>query len=185
MNKLNNATLRSALSIVLGFVLVLWPEMAVNYLVITIGILFILPGIFSLLSYFTRDKSEEMPPASFPIEAAGSILFGAWLVIMPTFFVNILMYILGALLVLAGIFQIIHLFKARKWSLVPWGFYILPIVILITGIVILFYPFATVATTFMIFGAALIIYGFTELINTYRFRKKTGIVVKDDPEDDW
>lgn len=172
MSKISNATLRSALSIVLGFVLVLWPEMAVSYLVITIGILFILPGIFSLLGYFTRDRDEAAPHRSFPLEAAGSILFGAWLVIMPNFFVNILMYILGAVLLFAGIIQIVSLVKARKWAVVSWAFYVMPVLILLTGIVILAYPFATATTTFIVFGAALIVYGFTELINSYRFRQK-------------
>ncbi len=172
MNKFNSATLRSALAIVLGFVLVLWPELAVTYLVITIGILFILPGIFSILSYFTRDRKPGAPDKNFPIEGAGSILFGAWLVIMPTFFVNILMYILGALLVLGGFFQIIALIKARKWSLVPWGYYVIPTLILIVGILILAYPFGTAANTFVVFGVACIIYGFSELINSFKFRKK-------------
>ena len=88
--------------IVLGLVLVLWPEAAVTYLVITIGICFIIPGLFSLLNYFTREKVEGELSPMFPIDGAGSILFGAWLVIMPQFFVSILMYVLGALLVLAG-----------------------------------------------------------------------------------
>ena len=44
MRSINGAVLRSAFAMVLGFVLVLWPEAAITYLVITIGILFILPG---------------------------------------------------------------------------------------------------------------------------------------------
>ena len=103
MKRINNSVLRSAFAMILGFVLVLWPEAAVTYLVITIGICFIIPGIFSLLNYFTREKVEGEPSPMFPIDGAGSILFGAWLVIMPEFFVNILMYILGALLVIAGV----------------------------------------------------------------------------------
>ena len=54
MRSINGAVLRSAFAMVLGFVLVLWPEAAITYLVITIGILFILPGLFAILSYFTR-----------------------------------------------------------------------------------------------------------------------------------
>ena len=100
MRSINGAVLRSAFAMVLGFVLVLWPEAAITYLVITIGILFILPGLFAILSYFTRPKNENGEKPMFPIEAAGSVLFGAWLVIMPEFFVNILMYVLGALLVI-------------------------------------------------------------------------------------
>jgi len=53
MRSINGAVLRSAFAMVLGFVLVLWPEAAITYLVITIGILFILPGLFAILSYFT------------------------------------------------------------------------------------------------------------------------------------
>ena len=58
MKKINNSVLRSAFAMILGFVLVLWPEAAVTYLVIAIGICFIIPGIFSLLNYFTREKVE-------------------------------------------------------------------------------------------------------------------------------
>ena len=61
MRKINNSILRSAFAIIFGRVLVLWPEAADTYLVIAIGICFILPGIFSLLSYFTREKIEGEP----------------------------------------------------------------------------------------------------------------------------
>ena len=67
MRSINGAVLRSAFAMVLGFVLVLWPEAAITYLVITIGILFILPGLFAILSYFTRPKNEngEKPDVSY------------------------------------------------------------------------------------------------------------------------
>ena len=122
MKSLNGSVLRCIFAIVLGLVLVLWPEAAVTYLVITIGICFIIPGLFSLLNYFTREKVEGEPSPMFPIDGAGSILFGAWLVIMPQFFVSILMYVLGALLVLAGAQQLISLVSARKWSTVSYDF---------------------------------------------------------------
>ena len=165
MKSLNGSVLRCIFAIVLGLVLVLWPEAAVTYLVITIGICFIIPGLFSLLNYFTREKVEGEPSPMFPIDGAGSILFGAWLVIMPQFFVSILMYVLGALLVLAGAQQLISLVSARKWSTVSYVFYIIPSLILITGIMILAYPFGAAANTFVIFGVACLIYGISELIN--------------------
>ncbi|RHJ85506.1 HdeD family acid-resistance protein [Parabacteroides sp. AM08-6] len=172
MKNLNSSILRCAFALALGLVLVLWPEAAVTYLVITIGVCFILPGVFSLLNYFTREKVEGEPNPMFPIDGAGSMLFGAWLVIMPQFFVSILMYILGALLVIAGIQQIVSLVSARKWAIVPYGFYVIPVLILLTGIMILVYPFGAAANTFVIFGIACIIYGVSELINWYKFNKK-------------
>lgn len=172
MKTINNSIIRSLFAIVLGLVLVLWPDTAIIYLVMTIGILFILPGVFSVLHYFTRDKSEAGASRMFPVEGAGSILFGAWLVITPAFFVNILMYILGALLVIAGLQQMLALISFRKWQTVPWGFYILPLLILVTGITILAYPFDVMANTFVIFGVASLFYGAFELLNWYKFKKK-------------
>ena len=125
-----------------------------------------------LLNYFTREKVEGEPSPMFPIDGAGSILFGAWLVIMPQFFVSILMYVLGALLVLAGAQQLISLVSARKWSTVSYVFYIIPSLILITGVMILAYPFGAAANTFVIFGVACLVYGISELINWYKFSKR-------------
>ncbi len=172
MKSLNGSVLRCVFAIILGLILVLWPEVAVIYLVITIGICFIIPGLFSLFRYFTREKTEGEPSPMFPIDGAGSILFGTWLVVMPQFFVSILMYVLGALLVLAGAQQLISLISVRKWSKVPYGFYILPSLILITGIMILAYPFGAAANTFVIFGVACLVYGISELINWHKFTKR-------------
>ena len=78
-------------------------EAAINYLIMAIGALFAIPGIISIFSYLSRRGSGPEANPIFPVDAAGSILLGAWLMIMPSFFVNILMYILGGLLVLAYI----------------------------------------------------------------------------------
>lgn len=172
MKTISNSVFRSVFAILLGLVLVLWPEATIIYLVMTIGICFILPGIFTLVSYFMRDKGEFAPAVRFPLEGAGSILLGTWLVITPAFFVNILMYILGALLLLAGLQQIIMLIRARKWSTVPFGFYLMPLLIFITGITILAYPFGAAANVFVVFGAASIVYGAIELLNEYKFGKR-------------
>ena len=108
----------------------------------------------------------------FPLDAAGSVFLGGWMGIMPNFFVNIFMYLLDILLVVAGIQQIISLSYARRWNHVPLGFYVIPVLILVTGIMILFYPFGAAANTFVIFGVACLIYGITELINWYKFNKR-------------
>lgn len=172
MNYMNHAILRSALAVVLGVVLVLWPETSIAYLVITIGVLFILPGVVSILHFFTAERDDYTPSPTFPVEAAGSILFGIWLVVMPHFFVNILMYVLGGLLLIAGAHQIVMLVRARKYRSVGWGFYVIPVMLTLTGAVILANPFGVASMAFIVFGVAAMVYGVTELINVYRFRRK-------------
>lgn len=169
MKKIDGTILRSIFALVLGLVLVLWPGSAVQYLVIVIGVLFIIPGVISLASYFrTRSKSPDFS-SSFPIESAGSILLGIWLVSTPAFFVNILMYVLGVLLMLAGVLQLVSLSSARKWTAVPVPYYIFPVLILLCGIVILAYPFTVATSAFMFLGIVCLVYGAGELFNWYRF----------------
>ena len=167
----NVIIVRSILAIVLGFVLVMWPDAAVNYLVILIGILFMLPGLYAIIHHFVRPVDLEGGKRIFPIEAAGSVLLGAWLVSTPTFFVNLLMYVLGGILCVASLQQFRTLIRARKWSQVPLGFYLMPTLLLLTGLMILAYPFDAVANTFVIFGLAILFYGACELINAYKFKK--------------
>ena len=82
------------------------------------------------------------------------------------------MYVLGAVLVFAGISQIAHLFSARSYASVSFGYYVIPILILLAGLVVLVNPFAAVAIPFVILGVGSTVYGITELVNLYKFRKK-------------
>ena len=66
-----------------------------------------------------------------------------------------------------------HSFRyARGWNHVPLCVYVITVLILVTGIMILFYPFGAAANTFVIFRVAGLIYGITELINWYKFNKR-------------
>ena len=136
-----------------------------------------LMGFFIEMGNIFSERKEYNTPPLFPLDGLGSLLLGGWLLLMPNFFVNILMYLLGAVLVLAGIQQISTLIRARKWSVVPYGFYILPSLILLVGVMILVYPMDIMANTLTIFGVATLFYGANELINWYKFRKRDYIQI--------
>lgn len=181
MKQMNYSLIRIVFALIIGLVLVIWPNTASDYLVITIGILFIIPGLIGMISYFTRDKGTVN---RFPIAALGSFLFGLWLVIMPEFFANLLMYVLGVILVLGGAQQVYSVAIARRWTTVPFGFYVLPGLILIAGILILFNPVQARNTAFLIIGIASIVYAATELINWFRFtNRKPKVPVRNEIED--
>lgn len=169
MKTMNYSIMRCICAWMLGVLLVAWPEAAIIYLVITVGVLFLVPGLFTIISYLTRSKELDR---SFPIAGLGSLLFGLWLMIMPAFFVNILMYVLGAVLVLAGISQIVNLSAARSWTFVPGGFFVVPALVLIAGIVVLFNPFTVATVPFIVLGVSSIVYGISDFINIIRFRQK-------------
>ena len=87
MKSMNYSLIRTICALVIGLVLVLWPDAAINYIVITIGILFLIPGFIVLIGYFGT-KPEPGVSRRFPIEGVGSLLFGLWLVTMPGFFAD-------------------------------------------------------------------------------------------------
>lgn len=131
MKSFNNYSLISSLcSLAVGILLVAMPGVAAVYLVITIGMLFMIPGLVGVATYLMALRRGETSSHSlFPLVAVGSILFGLWLIIMPNFFIEVIMYILGVLLVLAGLNQLAAFVSARTYTTVPLGWYIIPVLV--------------------------------------------------------
>lgn len=182
MKMMNYSVMRCVSAIAIGILLMVWPEAAILYLVIAIGAMFFIPSLFSLVGYFMKGRQVGV---YFPIVSLGSLLFGLWLMISPAFFVGILMYVLGIVLIFAGISQIANLISARSHTVVPFGFFVMPILILLSGLVVVVNPFAAATIPFIILGVSSAVYGITELINLYKFRKKEeqveadGLLVED------
>ena len=169
MKIMNHSLLRAISSILIGLLLVVWPETAIVYLVIAIGVLFFIPGLISVISYVTKGQKIGMP---FPIVSIGSLLFGLWLMVSPAFFVGILMYVLGIILVFAGISQIINLVNIRNWAQVGIGYFVVPILILLAGMIVLLNPFAVASIPFIILGISCMVYGISDIFNRIVFRQK-------------
>ena len=175
MKMMNYSIMRCVSAIAIGILLMVWPETAIVYLVIAIGAMFFLPSLFTLVGYFVKGRQLGM---YFPIISLGSLLFGLWLMISPAFFVGILMYVLGVVLVFAGISQIAGLLGARSHASVSFGYYVMPILILFAGLVVLVNPFAVATIPFIILGISSTAYGISELINIYKFRRKEEKLMK-------
>lgn len=137
MKGISNSFLRTICALIIGLVLVMFPNEAGDYFVITIGVVFLIPALLSIIGYFAMSAEERR---RLPIEGIGSLLFGLWLIIMPGFFADLLTFVLGFILVLGGVQQIASLSAARRWMPVRVGFYIIPVLILIAGLVALFNP---------------------------------------------
>lgn len=172
MKSLNYALLPSLCALAVGILLVVWPDMAINYLVITVGVLFLIPGLAGVFSYFLSMRKRQRTKAMFPVAALGSALLGIWLIVMPMFFVTILMYVLGVLLLLGGVSQIAGFAAASNYSRVPAGMYVFPILVMIAGVVVLFNPFEAAAVPFVVLGVSFIVYSLIDIFRLIRFRKE-------------
>lgn len=170
MKKLNYSFIRIIFALIIGLILVLWPDAAIEYIVLTIGVLFIASGLITLLSYI-GGKRKKGGFNAFPVDGLGAFLLGLMLVIMPTFFAKVFIILLGFILLLGGIQQIASLTSARRWIRVPLGFYVVPSLILIAGIISLFNPMGVQKTALIIIGATCIVYAVSELVNWFKFTR--------------
>lgn len=169
MKGLSYSFLRAICALVIGLVLVMFPDQAGDYFVITIGVISLVPSLISIIGYFAQ--STEMR-SRFPIEGVGSLLFGLWLIIMPGFFADLLTFVLGFILVMGGVQQIASLSAARRWMPVPGGFYVVPVLILLAGLVALFNPTGVRSTAFIIIGISSLVYAASELLNWFKFTRR-------------
>ena len=160
---------RAVLSIILGVVLVSWPGAALKYIIMLIGLIFVLTG---LISYVMTNREREVRSRYFaPFSGIGSLILGLLLLCLPSSFLSIFMFVFGFILVVAAIGQFVTLAAARQFGPVSFVSYLFPVLIFVAGIVILFDPFRSAEGVVILFGVTSIFYGVTDFINQYAIRK--------------
>jgi len=197
MRILQSAVFRAVCAIVIGVLLIKFPDNTVKGITIAIGVLFLLSGIISCVTYYMskRNVSEykiydndgnlvagEQP--TFPIVGLGSTILGLILALSPTAFVSALMYIIGAILILGAINQFMSLINGRRYGRIGFGYWIMPSVILLTGLYVMVKPMAPLATAMLVLGWCTLLYGIVELINALKFYrdKKQWLQSNDQPQ---
>ena len=168
MRVLGYSLTRAVCALVIGMILVMFPDQASNYFVITIGVIFLVPSLIGIIAYTTNGKKKQQ---RFPIEGVGSLLFGLWLIIMPHFFSNLLTIILGFILLMGGIQQLASVSTLRTLVKVSYRYYVVPTLILIAGLVALFNPTGVQRTAFIIIGISCMVYAFSEFVNWFIFTR--------------
>ena len=163
-----NAPIRAILGLVLGLILCLYPDNVGNYLVILLGLIFVIPSAVSILLYVAKFmKTEKLRTRTFPIVAIGCLLFGAWLIISPANFVQMLTVIIGILMIIGSVQQLYGLQCAKQWTNISGIHYFVPIVLLVSGIIVILNPIGVVSTVMTFAGIIILIYSFNELIRFF------------------
>jgi uncharacterized membrane protein HdeD (DUF308 family) len=166
-----------------------------HWTTIAFGALFFLSGLVSVIAYYAekrraanmaerlsamsemRGKEMETPSEDsirhslmpgFPIVGIGSMVLGVILAIMPTTFIHGMMYVIAGLLVLGALNMMFNLSMARKFASIGLGFWIMPLLLLVLGILMIAKPDLFAAMPFRILGWALIVYGVIECINAIK-----------------
>lgn len=151
----------------------------ITTLIVLLGIALMIPCLATLFAViFRRDKDAQgntIKPnkalfASTVITSLCGIGLGTWMILSPSSLVGIMVYLFAAIIIIAGLYQLIMLTIGHRPIKFPWWMYIMPTLMTLAGIVILTTDVKTLESiVVLITGISLVAYAinrFAELFKT-------------------
>ena len=168
----------SALYVVLGVVLLVWPGTSVKMICYGLGFAMVVLGITYGIIYFTKDNLQGFLQMDLVIGIV-CLAFGVFILLNPTFLATVLPFAMGIILLLGAVVKIqsswnMRRLKFKKWYLVL----ICALVIIALGIVLLCNPFKEEKFMILYIGACLILDGLTNLISLICIQVKVRKLAK-------
>lgn len=175
----------SALYVVLGIVLVVWPTMSLKMICYGLAAAMIVMGISYGIMYFTKDNLEGFLQMDLVIGIV-CLAFGIFILLNPSFLGTVLPFAMGIILLLGAVVKIqssINMKRLcfKRWYLVLTGALILAVL----GIVLLCNPFTEERWRILYIGICLIMDGLVNLVSLVciQVRVKTlSRLQKDNPD---
>lgn len=159
------------IAMIVGIILVIYPERALSAVIITIGALLILSSAASIVDYYKLKGNSLHPTTSMLFNGVVSAVVGVILVMSPLFFISFILTILSILLLLGSLGQLFSLvYVKNKGTKVPVYVFIVPSLLLILSIVMLAAPIDSAKTITSMLGFGIIIYSAMEIISFYTLR---------------
>lgn len=174
-----NGPMRALIALAVGVMMVVSPANALALVVTIIAAFMLASGIVSFVVGLKDRANGAMPLMSF--NALVNILVGILLFSFPGLVARFIIYLVGFALFAFGVLQLIALFSVRNAISLRTSAFILPAVVTFIGGFILFNPFAESVMT-IIAGSALILYGVSEFVSSWRMKKVAGYEKVDEQE---
>ncbi len=165
---------RGIVAVAIGVLLIAMREFFMPFMVQCVGVAFILPGLFVLATfiYTLFRHSIKAPSLIHLLSGGGSLLFGLWLLLNPNFFVGFFMYLLGAMILFLGIYQLIAFLFIRRKIFLSLYLIIVPLMLVAVGLVVIIKPFGIASIPFLLLGIASIIGGISDILNSIIINRK-------------
>lgn len=192
MKVLRSSIFRALCAIIVGALLVKYREQTVTWITVLIGVIFLVSGIISITAWFSAKRKGSTggvdlydaqgnlltpPTPPFPIVGLGSVILGAVLALFPNSFVNGLMYVLAAMLILGALSQFFNLTVARRFASIGFVWWIFPTLVLLIGLIAVVKPSVIASAPLLVLGWCMIVYGVVDLIDSIKIhqcRKQMG-----------
>ncbi len=142
-----------------------------TWVVTLFGICLIVPGGYNLFTTLrlrkqlqlvenTGSSGRRMPAGSVSasiVASVAGIALGVWMLLTPDFFVGLIVYVFGALLLVYGVYELVWAAWMAKPFRMPVYYYLVPILMIVGGIVILCTSIRTMNQVMMLLTGILLL----------------------------
>lgn len=171
--------LSSLLYVLLGIVLIFFPDTAVRSMGHFIGVISILAGAVSMICYLLRDAHENYGRNDFLYGLVG-IAVGCFIFYKVELIVSLVPFILGLLVIVSGCGKLQDVIDMKRMNYGNWAaVLIIASINVLFGVVLLANPFKAATMLFRLIGAGLAFSGITDIFITFFFASKIKKYKKD------
>lgn len=158
----------SALYVVLGIVLLIWPTVSIRMICIGLGIAMLVLGITYGIIYFTKDNLNSILQMDLVIGIV-CLAFGLFILLNPTFLASVLPFAMGIILLLGAVVKLQNAFNMKRLGFRRWYIVLLfALVIAVLAVILLCNPFTQERYMILYIGVCLILDGGINLGNLIR-----------------
>lgn len=178
----HNYFVNAVIMVVLGLILVIWPDILGNILCYILGGALVLMGVFQLIGFIRGERLGFYNKFNM-LMGLVLVLLGIWVCTKPHVVLSIIPVVVGIIILLHGLMDIQYTLDIRKSGNSKWWIgLIAALLTAIFGFVLIFNPFAAYEVTMMIIGIAMLYDGCSDLallFFSYLAQKDTDRRVRD------
>lgn len=161
--------MRALVAVAVGVVMVVYNEQAMNIVVKIIAAFLLASGLVSLV--VALKKKEDSTSKLMTFNAMVDIVIAALLFMFNGLVANLIIYLIGFVLLGFGIFQLAALISANRVTKVGVWSFVMPVLVIGAGAFLLFNPAFIKSSISIVAGVALLIYGVSELMSSWKMKK--------------
>ena len=161
--------IRAVAALAIGVVMVVSRTDAMVLAVRIMAAFLLASGIVSLVLGYRDRQNSRMPLMG--VNGTVDILIAVLIFMFPQFVAGLIVSLIGFALLGFGIFQLVALVSANRVMKVGFMAFLMPVLVLLAGAFLLARPTFIGTAVGTVAGAALIIYGVSELLSSWKMRK--------------
>lgn len=161
-----NAILRSVIYMILGIILIVFPDTTARTLCYIGGGAVVIAGVVTLITYQFRELEVRYYRNDFVVGLI-EVLLGLFCIYKANLLISLLPFILGIFVVISGFCKLQNGLDVKRMGYANWYiFVLLSAANIVFGMILLWNPFTAATVMFIIIGAGLVFSGATDLILT-------------------